>query len=56
MQSEGAFQAGKYEFAMGSEADTFHLVIKENGQPVSEVVDVDYDPSCSQGIDWEKAQ
>jgi hypothetical protein len=56
-QSEGAPQAGKYEFTMGSEGGLFHLVIKDNdGQPVSPVVDVDYDPSCSQGIDWEKAQ
>ena len=57
MQSEGAPQAGKYEFAMGSEAGLFHLVIVDNdGQPVSPVVDVDYDPSCSQGVDWEKAE
>jgi len=56
MQSEGTSQAGKYEFAMGSQADTFHLVIEENGQPVSEVVDVDYDPGCIQRVDWERTR
>lgn len=56
-QSEGPPQAGKYEFAMGSLPGLFHLVIKDNdGQPVSPLVDVDYDPSCSQRVDWEKAQ
>jgi len=56
-QSEGAPQAGKYEFTMGFEPGLFHLVILDNdGQPVSPVVDVDYDPSCSQRVDWEKAQ
>ena len=56
-QSEGVPQAGKYEFTMGFEPGLFHLVILDNdGQPVSPVVDVDYDPSCSQRVDWEKAQ
>jgi len=56
-QSEGAPQAGKYEFTMGFEPGRFHLVILDNdGQPVSPVVDVDYDPSCSQLVDWERAQ
>jgi hypothetical protein len=42
---------------MGSEAGMFHLVILDNdGQPVSPVVDVDYDPNCSQHVDWEKVQ
>ena len=57
MQSEGAPQAGKYEFTMGFEAVLFHLVIVDNdGQPVSPVVDVDYDPNCSQRVDWERDQ
>jgi hypothetical protein len=56
-QSEGAPQEGKYEFTMGFEPGLFHLVILDNdGQPVSPVVDVDYDPSCSQGVDWERTQ
>ena len=56
-QSEGPPQAGKYEFTMGSEAGLFHLVILDNdGQPVSPAVDVYYDPSCSQGVDWERVQ
>jgi len=56
-QSEGAPQAGKYEFTMGFDSGRFHLVIVDNdGQPVSPVVDVDYDPSCSQLVDWERAQ
>jgi hypothetical protein len=56
-QSEGAPQAGKYEFTMGFEAALFHLVIVDNdGQPVSPVVDVDYDPNCSQRVDWERVQ
>jgi hypothetical protein len=56
-QSEGPPQAGKYEFTMGSQAGMFHLVILDNdGQPVSPVVDVEYDPSCSQHVDWEKVQ
>jgi hypothetical protein len=42
---------------MGFEAGVFHLVILDNdGQPVSPVVDVAYDPSCSQRVDWERAQ
>jgi hypothetical protein len=56
-QSEGGSQAGKYEFPMGVDPGVFHLVILDNdGQPVSPVVDVDYDPSCSQLVDWERAQ
>ena len=56
-ESEGPPQAGKYEFTMGSEAGLFHLVIVDNdGQPVSPSVDVYYDPSCSQGLDWERVQ
>ncbi|HUS71171.1 MAG TPA: hypothetical protein VM075_10430 [Anaerolineae bacterium] len=57
MQSEGVPQAGKYEFTMGFEPGLFHLVILDSeGQPVSPVADVDYDPSCSQRVDWERAQ
>jgi len=56
-ESEGSAQAGKYEFTMGSEAGLFHLVIVDNdGQAVSRVVDVDYDPNCSQRVDWERDQ
>jgi hypothetical protein len=56
-QSEGAPQAGKYEFTMGFDSGRFHLVILDNdGQPVSPLVDVDYDPICSQLVDWERAQ
>jgi hypothetical protein len=56
-QSEGAPQAGKYEFTMGYEAGLFHLLIVDNdGQPVSPVVDVEYGPSCSQRVDWQRVQ
>jgi hypothetical protein len=42
---------------MGYEAGLFHLLIVDNdGQPVSPVVDVDYDPSCSQRVDWQRVQ
>jgi len=55
-QSEGPPQAGKYEFTMGSDAGLFHLVIvDEGGHPLSPVVDIDYQPDCSQRIDWERA-
>jgi len=56
-QSEGPPQAGKYEFTMGSDAGLFHLlIVDEGGQPLSPAVDIDYDPSCSQRVDWERAQ
>jgi hypothetical protein len=56
-ESEGPPQAGKYEFTMGSEAGLFHLVIvNDDGQPVSPVVDVDYDPNCSQRVDWQRIE
>jgi hypothetical protein len=56
-QSEGAPQAGKYEFTMGFEAGLFHLVILDNdGQPVSPIVNVDYDPNCSQRVDWQRVR
>jgi hypothetical protein len=56
-QSEGAPQAGKYEFTMGFDSGRFHLVILDNdGQPASPLVDVDYDPICSQLVDWERVQ
>jgi hypothetical protein len=55
--SEGPPQAGKYEFAMGSDAALFHLVIVDDAdQPQSRVVDVDYKPNCSQIVDWERVQ
>jgi hypothetical protein len=54
-QSEAPPQAGKYEYTMGSDAGLFHLVIVDDrGNPVSRVVDVDYEPDCSQRIDWER--
>jgi hypothetical protein len=54
-QSEGPPQAGKYEFTMGADAGLFHLVILDNGgQPISQVVDVDYQPDCSQRVNWER--
>ena len=54
-QSEGPPQAGKYEFNMGSDAGLFHLlVVDEGGQPLSPVVDIDYQPNCSQHVDWER--
>jgi hypothetical protein len=55
--SEGPPQAGKYEFTMGSDVGLFHLVIVDNiGQPLSGVLDVDYQPSCSYYIDWRSVQ
>jgi hypothetical protein len=57
MQSEGSPQAGKYEFTLGFDAGLFHLVITDSdGQPISPVVDVEYEPNCSERVDWEKAQ
>jgi len=56
-QSEGPPQAGKYEFTMGFDAGLFHvLVVDAAGQPLSAVIDVDYEPACSQRIDWQRAQ
>jgi hypothetical protein len=54
-QSEGPPQAGKYEFTMGSDAGLFHLlVVDEGGQPLSPVVDIDYQPNCSYHVDWQR--
>ncbi len=59
-ESEGppqAPQAGKYEFTMGFDAGLFHvLVVDAAGQPLSEVIDVDYEPACSQRIDWQRVE
>jgi hypothetical protein len=56
-QSEGPPQFGKYEFTMGFDAGLFHvLVVDASGQPLSAVIDVDYEPACSQRIDWQRAQ
>jgi hypothetical protein len=56
-QSEGPPQAGKYEFTMGSDAGVFHLaVVDGDGQPLSQVVDVDYQPNCSQRVDWQRVR
>jgi len=55
-QSEGPPRTGKYEFTIFG-AGLFHLVIlDDDGQPVSPVIDVDFDPSCSQRVDWERVQ
>jgi len=55
--SEGPPQAGKYEFTMGLDSGLFHLLIVDNvGRPLSNAVDVDYDPACSNYIDWERVQ
>jgi hypothetical protein len=52
--SEGPPQAGKYEFPIGNAA-RFHLVILDNGgQPISQVVDIDYQPDCSHRVDWQR--
>lgn len=56
-QSEGPPQTGKYEFTMGLDAGLFHLLIVDtDGQPLSAVVDVDYQPGCSQRIEWQRVQ
>ena len=56
-QSEGPPQVGKYEFTMGFDPGLFHvLVVDAAGQPLSAVIDVDYEPACSQRIDWQQAQ
>jgi len=56
-QTEGQSQAGKYEFTMGSDAGVFHLVIVDGaGNPLSRVVDIDYQPDCSQRVDWQRVQ
>lgn len=55
LQSEGPPNAGKYGFALGSDAGLFHLVVVDgDGNPLSQVVDIDYDPSCSQRVDWQQ--
>jgi hypothetical protein len=52
--SEGPPQTGKYEFPIGNDA-WFHLAILDSaGQPISPVLDVDYQPDCKQRIDWER--
>jgi hypothetical protein len=57
LQTEGQPQAGKYEFTMGSDAGVFHLVIVDGaGQPLSPVVDIDYQPDCSQRVEWQRVQ
>jgi hypothetical protein len=57
LHTEGQSQPGKYEFAMGSDADVFHLVIVDGaGNPLSPVVDIDYHPDCSQHVDWQRIQ
>lgn len=56
-QTEGQSQAGKYEFTMGSDAGVFHLVIvDEADNPLSRVVDIDYQPDCRQYVDWQRVQ
>lgn len=56
-QSEGPPQTGKYEFTLGLDAGLFHLLITDtDGQPLSAVVDADYQPGCSQRIDWQRVQ
>jgi hypothetical protein len=56
-QSEGPPQTGKYEFTLGPDAGVFHLLIVDTDeQPLSAVVDVDYQPGCSQRIDWQRVQ
>jgi hypothetical protein len=56
-KTEGQSEAGKYEFAMGSDAGVFHLVIVDGaGRPLSQVLDVDYEPSCSQRVDWQRVR
>ncbi len=53
--SEGPPNSGKYEFAMGLDAALFHLLIVDaDGQPLSEEIEVDYDPECSFFIDWQQ--
>lgn len=55
LQSEGPPNAGKYGFALGSDAGLFHLLVVDgDGNPLSRVVDIDYQPDCSQRIDWER--
>lgn len=56
-QSEGPPQTGKYGFAMGG-GELFHLVILDNisDQELSAVVDVEYDPGCSNYTDWRRVQ
>ncbi len=57
LETEGQAQAGKYEFAMGSDVDVFHLVIVDGaGNPLSPVVDIDYHADCSQHVDWQRIQ
>jgi hypothetical protein len=42
---------------MGFDPGLFHvLVVDAAGQPLSAVIDVDYEPACSYGIDWQQAQ
>jgi hypothetical protein len=56
-QTEGQPQAGKYEFTMGSDAGVFHLVVVDGtGRSLSPVVNVDYQPDCSQHVEWQRVQ
>lgn len=56
-ESEGSPQAGKYEFTPGFDAGLFHLVVVDSAdQPLSAVIDVDYEPECSYRIDWRRVE
>jgi hypothetical protein len=56
-QTRGQPEAGKYEYTMGSDAGVFHLVIVDGaGNPLSPVVDIDYQPDCSQRVEWQRVQ
>lgn len=56
-QSEAPPETGKYEFAMGTEAGLFHLVVvDDSGQSVSPVLDLEYLPDCSNRIDWQRVR
>jgi hypothetical protein len=55
--SKGAPEAGRYEYAMGSDAGLFHVVIVDSvGQPISLVEDVTYEPGCIYYVDWQEAR
>jgi len=56
-QTRGQPETGKYEYTMGSDAGVFHLVIVDGaGNPLSPVVDIDYQPDCSQRVEWQRIQ
>lgn len=57
IQSKGGIDMGKYDFPMGPDAARFYLEIVDNlGNPISAAELVDYDPACTNYVDWQRVQ